>query len=58
MSILSPFLFDIFLERIMCEALDDHEDSISIGGQDGLLPIFALQVTLLEMHKMKKELTS
>ena len=31
--LLSPTLFKIFLERIMCEALDDHEDSVSIGGR-------------------------
>ena len=30
--LLSPTLFTIFLERIMCEALDDHEGSVSIGG--------------------------
>ena len=29
----SPTLFNIFLERIMCEALDDHEGSVSIGGR-------------------------
>ena len=26
-------LFNIFLERIMCEALDDHEGSVSIRGR-------------------------
>ena len=26
-------LFNIFLERIICEALDDHEGSVSIGGR-------------------------
>ena len=26
-------LFNIFLERIMCEALDDHKGTISIGGR-------------------------
>ena len=31
--LLSPTLFNIFLERIMCEALDDHEDSVSIWGR-------------------------
>ena len=31
--LLSPNLFNIFLERIMCEALDDHEGSVSIGGR-------------------------
>ena len=30
--LLSPTLFNIFLERIMCEALDDHEGSVSIRG--------------------------
>ena len=28
----SPTLFNIFLESIMCEALDDHEGSVSIEG--------------------------
>ena len=32
-QVLSPTLFNIFLERIMCEALDDHEGSVSIGGR-------------------------
>ena len=31
--LLSPTLFNIFLERIMCEALDDHEGSVSIRGR-------------------------
>ena len=31
--LLSPTLFNIFLERIMCEALGDYEDSVSIGGR-------------------------
>ena len=31
--LLSPTLFNIFLERIMCQALDDHEGSVSIGGR-------------------------
>ena len=31
--LLSPTLFNIFLERIMYEALDDHEGSVSIGGR-------------------------
>ena len=29
--LLSPTLFNIFLERITCEALNDHEGSVSIG---------------------------
>ena len=31
--LLLPTLFNIFLEKIMCEALDDHEGSVSIGGR-------------------------
>ena len=31
--LLSPTLFNIFLERIMCEALDDHEGSVSFQGR-------------------------
>ena len=31
--LLSPTFFNIFLERIMCEALDDHKGSVSIGGR-------------------------
>ena len=31
--LLSPTFFNIFLERIMCETLDDHEGSVSIGGR-------------------------
>ena len=30
--LLPPTLFNILLERIMCEVLDDHEGSVSIGG--------------------------
>ena len=29
----SPTLFNIFLERIMTDALEDHEDTVSIGGR-------------------------
>ena len=31
--LLSPALFNIFLERIICEVLDDYEGSVSIGGR-------------------------
>ena len=31
--LLSPTLFDIFLERIMTVALDDHEGTVNIGGR-------------------------
>ena len=41
--LLSPTLFNIFLERIMCEALDDHE--VSASGVHSL-PTSALHMTL------------
>ena len=31
--LLSPTLFNIFLERIMTDALEDHEVTVSIGGR-------------------------
>ena len=31
--LLSPTLFNIFLGRIMIDALEDHEDTVSIGGR-------------------------
>ena len=31
--LLSPTLFNIFLERIMTEALEDHEGIVSTGGR-------------------------
>ena len=30
---LSPTLFNVFLERIMTDALEDHEGTVSIGGR-------------------------
>ena len=31
--LLSPTLYNIFLERIMTDALDDHEGTVSVGGR-------------------------
>ena len=31
--LLSPTLFNIFLERIMIDALEDHEGTVSFGGR-------------------------
>ena len=31
--LLSPTLFNIFLERIMTDALEDHESTVSFGGR-------------------------
>ncbi|GFN80630.1 endonuclease-reverse transcriptase [Plakobranchus ocellatus] len=30
--LISPILFNIFLERIMTDTLEDHEGTVSIGG--------------------------
>ena len=32
--LLSPTLFNIFLERIMTDALEDHEGTVSIRGRE------------------------
>ena len=32
--LLSPTFFNIFLERIMTDALEDHEDTVSTGGKN------------------------
>ena len=31
--VLSPTLFSIFLERVMTDALEDHESTVNIGGR-------------------------
>ena len=31
---MSPILFNIFLERIMSDALEDHDGRVSIGGRN------------------------
>ena len=31
--LLSPTLFNIFLERIMTDTIEDHEGTVSIGGR-------------------------
>ena len=40
-SLLSPTLFNIFLERIMTDALEDHEGTVSIGGRTNTNLCFA-----------------
>ena len=39
--LLSPTLFNIFLERIMTDALEDHESTVSIGGRTTTNFLFA-----------------
>ena len=40
--LLSPTLFNIFLERIMTDALEDHEGTVSIGGRTSFADIDGL----------------
>ena len=46
-SLLSPFLFNIFLERIMTDALEDHEGTVSIGGRTDTNLCFADDIDVL-----------
>ena len=39
--LLSPTLFNIFLERIMTDALEDHEGTVTIGGRTNTNLCFA-----------------
>ena len=55
--LLSPTLFNVFLEGIMCEALDDHKDSVSIGGR--LITNFRLADDIVvNAEKRKQKLAS
>ena len=41
--LLSPILINTFLERIMSDALEEHDGKVSIG--DKILPICSLPMT-------------
>ena len=57
--ILSPILFNIFLENIMQEALQDHSTTISIGGRQICNLRFADDIDLMgKTEKELQELTS
>ena len=49
--LLSPTFFNSFLERIMCEAVDNHGSSVSIGA--GLLLSSVSKMILFKMQKRK-----
>ena len=55
-ELLSPTLFNIFLERIICETLDDHEDSVNIGGR--LITNFRFADDSVANTEEKKKLAS
>ena len=42
--LLSPTIFNIFLERIMTDAIEDHEDTVSIGGRTITILRFAVDI--------------
>ena len=50
--LLSPTLFNIFLERIMSDALEEHDGKVSIGKEP--LPICGLPMTLMLLLKKSK----
>ena len=49
--LLSPTLFNIFLERIMTDALEDHESTVSIGGRTIACVRFADDIDGLQKRK-------
>ena len=56
-SLLSPTLFDIFLERIMTDALEYHQGTVSIEGWEQL-GTYGLPMTLMELAGKEEELAS
>ena len=53
--LLSPTLFDIFLERIKTDALDDHEGTVSIGGSTIVNLCFANDIDGLSRRLKKNQ---
>ena len=51
--LLSPTLFNIFLERIMTEALEDRQRTVSIGGKT-IKPIYILLMTLMAWQEKRR----
>ena len=54
--LVSPIVFNIFLERIMCETLGDHEGSVSIGGR--LITNFRFADDIVIYAEEEEQLTS
>ena len=52
---LSPTLFNIFLERIMPDALEEHDGRISIGGRNIINLRFADDIDALAEVKQELE---
>ena len=54
-SLLSPTLFNIFLERFMSDALEEHDGKVSIGGRSIINLQFANDIDALaeEEHELE-----
>ena len=53
--LLSPYLFNIFLERIMCDALEEHDGKVSIGGRNITNLRFAYDIDALAEEERELE---
>ena len=53
--LLSPTLFNIFLERIMFDALEEHDGKVSIGGRNIANPRFADRIDALAEEEKELE---
>ena len=53
--LLSPTLFNIFLERIMSDALEEHDGKVSIGGKNITNLRFADDIDALAEEKQELE---
>ena len=53
--LLSPTLFNIFLERIMFDALEEHDGKISIGGRNTTNLRFAVAIDALAEEEQEIE---
>ena len=53
--LLSPTLFNIFLERIMSDALEEHDEKVSIGGRNNTNLRFADDIDVLAEEEQELE---
>ena len=53
--LLSPTLFNIFLERIMSDALEEHDGKVSIGGRNIINLWFADDIAALAEEEQELE---
>ena len=53
--LLSPTLFNIFLERIMPDALEEHDGKVSIGGRNIINLLFANDINALAEEEQESE---